>query len=342
MSSVLFVPLPFVIALLLFLRFVALLRQQEVGNRPFLMLIALCILQSIAVGLRWGYDITAVRFVLPVLAGGLPPLALASFQTLIHRERADIGWLNIAPPLVMIGLLVLAPSLIDGALVAIFVGYAVILLRLAHAGPDGLDAARLDGAASAHKALLIAAFALCLSASFDIAVLLAIEWGHAENVPAIVSNANLLGPLLVGLTATVAARAHAPSAPSEEREEDAATTERDRDVLERVDRLLKEQKLFRDDSLTLARLARRAGVPARQISGAINRLAGKNVSQHINDFRVTEACRLLRETDMPVTTAMLESGFQTKSNFNREFRRVTTQSPGNWRAANRPSQPATP
>ena len=108
-----------------------------------------------------------------------------------------------------------------------------------------------------------------------------------------------------------------------------------RDVLERVDRLLKEQKLFRDDNLTLARLARRAGVPARQISGAINRLAGKNVSQYINDFRITEACRLLRETDMPVTAAMLESGFQTKSNFNREFRRVTAQSPATWRAENR-------
>lgn len=43
---------------------------------------------------------------------------------------------------------------------------------------------------------------------------------------------------------------------------------------------------------------------------------------------------------MPVTTAMLESGFQTKSNFNREFRRVTGQSPANWRTENRPPQPA--
>ena len=117
----------------------------------------------------------------------------------------------------------------------------------------------------------------------------------------------------------------------------AETAERDRDVLVRVVGVLAEQKLFRDDTLTLTRLARRANVPARQISGAINRLAGKNVSQYINDFRIAEACRLLRETDMPVTTAMLESGFQTKSNFNREFRRVTTQSPATWRTENRPA-----
>ena len=166
-------------------------------------------------------------------------------------------------------------------------------------------------------------------------MLLAFEWSQGKNVPMIVSNANLLGILLVGLTATVAARARVPSLPSEETEEDAATAERDRDVLARIDRLLADQKLFRDDTLTLGRLARRAGVPARQISGAINRLAGKNVSQYINDFRITEACRLLCETDMPVTSAMLESGFQTKSNFNREFRRVTAQSPATWRAENR-------
>ncbi|WP_327290156.1 AraC family transcriptional regulator [Sinorhizobium americanum] len=95
--------------------------------------------------------------------------------------------------------------------------------------------------------------------------------------------------------------------------------------------------MSRDENLTLSRLARRAGVPARQISGAVNRLARKNVSQYINDFRIAEACRLLRESDMSVTAAMLESGFQTKSNFNREFRRVTSLSPASWREQNRPS-----
>ncbi|ANH06853.1 AraC family transcriptional regulator [Shinella sp. HZN7] len=332
----LFVPLPFVVALLLLLRFVALLRQQEGGNRPFLALIGLCILQSIAVGLRWGYDVTAVRYVLPVLAGGLPPLVLASFQSLMHRDRADLPWLNAAPPVLIFALLMLAPDLIDGALVVIFVGYAVILLRLANAGPDGLDEARLDGAVGAHKALLIAAGSLCLSASLDIAIVLDFEWSRGENVPMIVSNANLLSLFLAGLTAAVAARARAMPVPPEEGDRDDSTSERDRDVLERVDRLLADQKLFRDENLTLARLARRAGVPARQISGAINRLTGRNVSQYINDFRIAEACRLLRDTDMPVTSAMLESGFQTKSNFNREFRRVTAMSPATWRAENRP------
>jgi AraC-like DNA-binding protein len=281
---VLFIPLPFVVALLLAIRFVVLLRNQESGNRPFLALIGLCILQSIVVGLRWGYDLTALRYVLPVLAAAVPPLVLASFRSLIQPDRPDMPWLNALPPLVVIGLLLFAPYFIDVALVVIFVGYAAILLRLATAGPDGLEEARLDGAAGAHKALLIAAGALCLSASFDIAVVLDFEWSRGENVPMMVSNANLLSLFLLGLTATVAARARALPAPPGETDQDPSVEERDRDVLERVDRLLATQNLFRDENLTLARLARRAGVPARQISGAINRLAGKNVSQYINDF----------------------------------------------------------
>lgn len=333
---VLFIPLPFVVALLLSIRFVALLRHQERGlNRPFLALIGLCVLQSIAVGLRWGYDVTAMRYVLPVLAGALPPLVLASFYSLVQPARTDRPWLNVLPPVAIVALILFAPRFIDGALVIIFVGYAAVLLRLATAGPDALDEARLDGATGAHRALLIAAGSLCLSASFDIAIMLDFEWSRGENVPMLVGNTNMLSLFLVGLTAVVAARAKALPAQPDDAGEDDMLAEKDREVLERVDRLLAEQRLFRDDNLTLARLARRAGVPARQISGAINRLAGKNVSQYINDFRIAEACRLLRDTDMPVTSAMFESGFQTKSNFNREFRRVTSQSPAGWRAQNR-------
>lgn len=336
----LFIPLPFVVALLLSIRFAALLRNRESGNRPFLALIGLCVLQSLIVGLRWGYDVTALRYVLPVLAGALPPLVLASFRSLIQPDRMDMPFLGFLPPAFIIALLLLAPGFIDAALVVIFVGYAAILLRLATAGPDALDEARLDGAVGAHKALLIAAGALCLSAFFDIAIMLDFEWSRGENVPMMVSNANLLSLFLLGLTATVAAHARAVPVPPEDSDQDALTAGRHREVLERVDRLLVEQKLFCDENLTLSRLARRASVPARQISGAINRLAGRNVSQYINDFRIAEACRLLRDTDMPVTSAMLESGFQTKSNFNREFRRVTAQSPATWRVENRPSPPA--
>jgi AraC-like DNA-binding protein len=334
-----FVPLPFVVALLLLILLVALLRSQDqsAGNRPFLALIALCAVQSTVVGLRWGYGIVEMRYVLPVLASCLPGLVLASFHSLIHRDDAHgrtTRWLHFLPPIGMVGLLLFSPGLIDLALMVLFVGYGFAVLGLGRSGPDALDEARFEGAVAAHRALYIAAASLFLSASFDLAILLDFEWGKGTNVALIVSNGNLLELLLLGFTARVAARARALPSVVAEVEEDATLAARDREILDRLDRLLNDQKLFRDDNLTLSRLARRMGVPARTISGAVNRLARKNVSQYINDHRIVEACRLLRETDIPVMAAMFEAGFQTKSNFNREFRRVTSLSPADWREKN--------
>ncbi len=334
-----FVPLPFVVALLLLILLVALLRNSDRVsiNRPFLALIGLCCLQSIVLGLRWGYGVEEMRFVLPVMGGCLPPLVLASFHSLIDRDGAHqrTGWLHMLPPFVILALVFLAPNLIDFALMLLFVGYAIALLMLGRAGPDALDGARFDGAVAAHKALVIAAVSLCLSAVFDLVVRLDFEWQQGESVPLIVTNANLLWLLAIGLAAIVAARARALPEPAAEPEPSSPTAAQDREVLDRVDRLLNEHRLFLDENLTLSRLARRASMPARQISGAVNRLAGRNVSQYINDFRIAEACRLLRQDNSSVTAAMFESGFQTKSNFNREFRRVTSLSPATWRDRNR-------
>lgn len=336
--DLIFLPLPFVVALLLLILLAAMLRGDagHKGNRPFLALVALCALQSIIVGLRWGYDVAGLGYVLPVVASCLPAFVLESFRNLSHREQAETGavWIYASPPLSIVALILVSPGLVDIALILLFVGYALVLLNLSRTGPDALDEARLEGAGAAHRALLIAAASLCLSALVDLSVLLDFQWSKGANAALIVSSANLAGLLFLGLTAMVAARERAVpvSAAAADR---ASSTAEDRDILDRIDHLLANQKLARDENLTLSRLARRAGLPARQISAAVNRLARKNVSQYINDFRIAEACRLLRETDMSVTAAMLESGFQTKSNFNREFRRVTSLSPASWREKNR-------
>ena len=93
-----------------------------------------------------------------------------------------------------------------------------------------------------------------------------------------------------------------------------------------------DQKFFLDPDLTLGRMARRLGVPVKRLSAAINRVTGANVSRHVNGLRIERACESLLAGEA-VTTAMLSSGFNTRSNFNREFRRVTGKSPSDWREA---------
>nr|WP_078051393.1 AraC family transcriptional regulator [Agrobacterium tumefaciens] len=338
-SFVLFIPLPFVVALLLVVMFIVFFRGGDDvrTNRAFLTLIALCALQSVLVGLRWGYGVSETRYVLPVLAACLPPLVYIAFRGLMRvAAESRIAMLaNLAlSPLLIVIMEFIWPMAIDLALIVIFVGHAIALLLLGRKGPDGLDEAQFASVTSAHRALIIAAIALCVSALFDLLVFFDFEWAHGQNVAALVSNANLFGLLLIGLMAALAGKSKAPQTgiePVAELSASAEPSEQDRDIVARVDRLMETQALYRDENLNLSRLARRLGLPSRQISGAINRSLGVNVSQYVNQLRIREACRLLEETEQSVTAIMLSSGFQTKSNFNREFRRVTGMSPVDWR-----------
>ena len=338
-SFVLFIPLPFVVALLLVVMFIVFLRSGDDvrTNRAFLASIALCAVQSVLVGLRWGYGISEMRYVLPILAACLPPLVYIAFRGLmgmgVESRRAMLASLALSPLLIVV-LEFAFPAAIDLALIVIFVGHAIALLLLGRKGPDGLDEAQFASVASAHRALIIAAVALCVSALFDLLVVFDFEWAQGQNVAALISNANLLGLLLIGLMVTLAGKSKAPETAAESVTEvspPAEPSEQDRDIVARVDRLMETQALYRDENLNLSRLARRLGLPSRQISGAINRLLGVNVSQYVNQLRIREACRLLEETEQSVTAIMLSAGFQTKSNFNREFRRVTGMSPVDWR-----------
>ncbi len=335
----LFIPLPFVVALLLIVMFIVFLRSGDGvrTNRAFLASIALCAVQSILVGLRWGYGISEIRYVLPILAACLPPLVYIAFRGLIgagaESRRTMLASLLVSPLLIVV-LEFTLPAAIDLALIVLFVGHAVALLLLGRKGPDGLDEAQFANVGSAHRALIIAAIALCVSALFDLLVFFDFQWARGENVAALVSNANLFGLLLIGLMAALAGKSKAPQATAEpvsDLSPSAEPSEQDRDIVARIDRLMEAHALYRDENLNLSRLARRLGLPSRQISGAINRLLGINVSQYVNQLRIREACRLLEETQQSVTAVMFSSGFQTKSNFNREFRRVTGMSPVDWR-----------
>lgn len=107
----------------------------------------------------------------------------------------------------------------------------------------------------------------------------------------------------------------------------------DRELLSKIESVMTETQIYRDPSLTLARLGRRLGCPARSVSIAVNRCTGENVSRYINVFRVHHAAGLLETGDLSVTDVMLESGFLSKSTFNTEFRRVLGKTPSDYRKA---------
>ncbi len=331
----LFIPLPFVVAILLIVLFGAAVRQgdERPPNRPFLALILVSTVLSLLSGLRWGYGVRgAILYLAPLGAATVPPLAYAGVTELVRRSQAPPAHrlaLHALPMTIIAVLLATWRDAIDMTLVLIFVAYAVAILLLMRSGTDALRLAPFEEAARAYRAILFAALALLFSASVDVFVFFDMTWMRGELAAPLIAVANLASLIILSIAAATASRSHATPEPAE-----TATppqTGGDRETLSAVEALMTTRRTYRDVDLNLDRLARKLGMPARQISTAINRVTGKNVSQYVNEHRIAEACTLLVETDKPVTEIMFEVGFQTKSNFNREFRRVTEMSPLEWR-----------
>jgi len=336
----LFVPLPFVVAVLLVVLLVQMIRRSDSNDRNpfFLALVSVYALQSVVIGVRWGYDVLEVLPVQAVLAVVIATLAWLSFDGLrSERPPAQRPWLllHLVPVLVVTGLIAFWPAPISLAIILVFAGYGIALCRLAFAGPDALGSSRLDGVISSYRALQVTAFAVSSSAAIDIVI----SWDFAQSGGShsarIVAIGNVLALLVLGSAATVAGTSRPEERDETIAEEGASPvlpSAEDTDIAAALDRLMQARELYRDVDLNLNRLARKMGLPARQVSIAVNRVKAMSVSHYVNDYRVREACRLLADTDRAVTGIMFDAGFQTKSNFNREFLRVTGMSPKAWRA----------
>jgi len=336
-----FIPLPFVMTLFLVLVLVQLLRRnagQVQAVAPFALLIAIYAVQSVLVGLRWGYGISAVGPFQIVLAMVIAPLAWVSFHGLTLEEPRPLwrAWPHLFPAALVILLLLFWRDPLELAIQAVFTGYGMALLWLARGGRDVLVASRLDGTVLSYRALIVAGLASLGSVVSDILISLDMAWNGGVHAGSVVAAFNIIGLLLLASAASAAGLGQTP--PDDEADARApmpsiAPTEDDAAVAAAVDRLMAERALYRDADLNLGRIARRLGMPARRVSTAVNRIHGKSVSLYVNDFRVAEARRLLADTDEPVTRVMFEAGFQTKSNFNREFLRATGMSPSAFRQA---------
>ncbi len=184
--------------------------------------------------------------------------------------------------------------------------------------------------------MFLAGALLILSGVIDFAVSATLAYGDAAWTRDVLTIGTVLTLAAAGYAVIVADGSVPPSHDDEDMDPESTDPvrkagENDADIVSAIDILMRERQLYRDPNLTLDRLARRACIPARQVSGALNRTWGRNISQVINEYRVEEAKRLLIETRQTIVVVMLEAGFQTKSNFNREFYRVTGTTPSDFR-----------
>jgi AraC-like DNA-binding protein len=338
------IPLPFVICLILCLILVRMLRQADRRLGLFPLLVASFAVQSAMSGLSWNVGWHPAHLIQPVIAAWLPALSFAAFSQLSRNSpiRSSDMLPHLVPAVVTALLVAFWRAPLDAVLFVIYLAYGLALLRIARQGPQALSAVRIADEWTAYRALVAMAIMLIVTAFLDAIVSLDFAFGDGRQARTLLSVASVLWLAIAGYAATVAERARpesetdaadAGTASSSLSEPPTASIEDDQAIASRIDLLMREQHLYRDPDLTLERLARRAGIPGRQISAALNRVHGRNISQIVNEYRVGDAKRRLATTSEPVTTIMLESGFGTKSNFNREFLRVTGMTPSAFRLA---------
>lgn len=86
-----------------------------------------------------------------------------------------------------------------------------------------------------------------------------------------------------------------------------------------------------EPALTLGEVARTVHLTPSALSRFFRRMAGRSFVAHVNHVRIGRACRLLVDTDRPVTDIAFASGFGNVANFNRQFRAATNLTPRAYR-----------
>jgi AraC-like DNA-binding protein len=112
----------------------------------------------------------------------------------------------------------------------------------------------------------------------------------------------------------------------------------DSQLLARLATLMRAERLYRQDGLTITAVAARLGVPEYRLRRAINQgLGARNFNAWLNEFRIAEARAALADPTqraVPILTIALDAGFGSLAPFNRAFRSDTGCTPTEYRARN--------
>ncbi len=113
--------------------------------------------------------------------------------------------------------------------------------------------------------------------------------------------------------------------------EDAA----DQKLIDALMRLMADERIYRQENITIGALAHRLKIPEYRLRRLINqRLGYRNFNVFLNNHRIEEARAALADpaqAEVPVITIAMDAGFQSLGPFNRAFKAVTGVTPTEYR-----------
>jgi AraC-like DNA-binding protein len=106
-------------------------------------------------------------------------------------------------------------------------------------------------------------------------------------------------------------------------------------LLDRLRRLMEQERIYREEGLSVAALADKLAIPEYRLRRLINgRLGHRNFSTFVNAYRLMDAVAALGDpgqANVPVVTIALDAGFQSLGPFNRAFKAHTGMTPTDYR-----------
>src|SRR5215472_18112393 len=88
-----------------------------------------------------------------------------------------------------------------------------------------------------------------------------------------------------------------------------------------------------DEELSLTKVANVVNMNANYLSERFKQVTGVNFVEYLARTRFKNACDLLRNPNLRISEAAFAAGFQSLSQFNRVFKRLSGESPTQFRAA---------
>ncbi len=85
------------------------------------------------------------------------------------------------------------------------------------------------------------------------------------------------------------------------------------------------------EKITLDQIAQLVNMTPTSFSRYFKLHANKTFSEFLSDIRIGYSCKMLIQNKMSVTQASFESGFQTLSNFNKQFKSITRRTPSAYK-----------
>lgn len=100
---------------------------------------------------------------------------------------------------------------------------------------------------------------------------------------------------------------------------------------DRMDQIFKYVRNNFDTEISLEEIAKRVSLTVPAFCRYFKKATSKTFTEYVNEFRIVHATKLLSEGQLSLTEIYMECGFNSQSHFIKQFKRITGQTPSEYR-----------